>query len=128
MERKTLIWSSFPEKQGVVFPENMAIVNSHVLICTDGIQELEERVGLERQRVFQRVNATTRFLKKWNRVCSYEFPLCSTARLVAIDILISKTISFKWTISEKVRKEEAGMPCMEELEIQIHCDSLTFVS
>lgn len=47
----------------MVFPENMTIVDSFVLVCTDGLQELEERVGLERQRVFQRVNATSRFLQ-----------------------------------------------------------------
>lgn len=59
-------------------------------------------------------------------MCSYEFPVFSTARLVAIDLFISKNTSFKWIISEKVSKVEAGMPCMEELEI--HCDSLTFVT
>lgn len=49
VEMKILIWSVFPEKQGVVFPENMTLVQSHVLVCTDGIRELEERVGLGRQ-------------------------------------------------------------------------------
>lgn len=61
-------------------------------------------------------------------MCSYEFPVCNTASLVAIDILISKIISFKRMESEKVSKEETGMPCMEELEIQIRCDFLTFVA
>lgn len=76
----------------MVFPENMTIVDSFVLVCTDGLQELEERVGLERQRVFQRVNATSRFLQ-WYRMCSYEFPVCSAARLVSIDIFPKITLS-----------------------------------
>lgn len=51
VEMKILIWSVFPEKQGVLFPENMTLVQSHVLVCTDGILELGERVGLGRQRI-----------------------------------------------------------------------------
>lgn len=45
-------------------------------------------------------------------MCSYEFPVCNTASLVAIDILISKIISFKWMESEKVSKVKRKLECL----------------